>query len=128
MDAPCPTGHCPVRLSAAPDGQKIVSPLPRAGRNVRYYYIDFGLSSRFSKGSSSLVIGDVGQVYIPELFNEVLYDAFKVDIFARRDLYYKQFEKKYTSMEFLCPLIELMDEDACDSQRYPFTLAACTPV
>lgn len=88
-----PAGHHPVRLSATPDGQKSVSSLPRAGRNVRYYYIDFGLSSRFSKGSSVLVIGDVGRAYVPELSSEIPYDAFKVDIFALGDLYSKEFEK-----------------------------------
>lgn len=88
-----PAGHHPVRPNATPDGQKSVSPLPRAGRNVRYYYIDFGLSSRFSKGFSSLVIGDVGRAYVPELSHEIPYDAFKVDIFALGDLYCEEFKK-----------------------------------
>lgn len=86
-----------MRLGYTPDARTPVSPLPRAGRNVRYYYIDFGLSSRFPHGSSSCVIGDVGRAYVPELSDEVPYDAFKVDIFALGDLYSKEFEQVGTS-------------------------------
>ncbi|KAI0629610.1 kinase-like domain-containing protein [Trametes polyzona] len=105
-----PHGHHPVHLSQSLDVQSRVSPLPRAGRNIRYFYIDFGWSSRFSPGSSTLVIGDVGRAYVPELSGSVPYDAFKVDIYALGNLYSREFEKKYTNTEFLHPLIESMTQ------------------
>ncbi|KAI0669473.1 kinase-like domain-containing protein [Trametes maxima] len=104
-----PNGHHPIRLGYTPDAMYPVSSLSRADRGVRYFYIDFGLSSQFPKGASSLVIGDVGRnARVPELSDDVPYDAFKVDIFALGDLYSKEFEQKYSNMEFLLPLIEPM--------------------
>lgn len=88
-----PMGHHPVQLGLTADVQASVSPLPRAGRNVPYYYIDFGLSSRFAPGSSTLVIGDVGRTEVPEHSEIVPYDAFKVDIYALGHLYSQEFEQ-----------------------------------
>lgn len=82
-----PMGHHPIHLGFSPDVQTSVYPLPRSGRNVRCYYIDFGLSSRFLPGSSTLVIGDVGRTEAPEHSETVPYDAFKVDIYALGHLY-----------------------------------------
>ncbi|KAI0669476.1 kinase-like domain-containing protein [Trametes maxima] len=106
-----PTGHHPIRLGYTSDGMYPVSPLPRAGRGVRYFYIDFGLSLQIPKGASSLVIGDVGRnADVPELSDDVPYDAFKVDVFALGDLYSKEFEGKYSNVEFLLPIIEPMTQ------------------
>lgn len=88
-----PNGHHPVRLGYSLDALYPVSPLPRAGRDIHYYYIDFGLSRRFPPGTSSFVVGDVGRAFVPELSADVPYDAFKVDIFALGDLYSEEFEQ-----------------------------------
>ncbi|CDO69426.1 hypothetical protein BN946_scf184791.g21 [Trametes cinnabarina] len=107
-----PNGHHPIRLGYTPDSMYPVSPLPRAGRDIRYFYIDFGLSSWFSKGSSTNVIGDVGRdVEVPELSDKVPYDAFKVDIFALGNVYFKEFMKKYKNTDFLVSLIERMKRE-----------------
>ncbi|KAI0325878.1 kinase-like protein [Cubamyces sp. BRFM 1775] len=104
-----PDGHHPVRLDFAPDGMHHVTPLPRAGRSIRYFYIDFGLALQFQPGVTPTAIGRVGRDReVPELSNTVPYDPFKVDIFALGNLYSQEFEKKYDSMEFLVPLIEMM--------------------
>ncbi|KAJ8482818.1 hypothetical protein ONZ51_g5120 [Trametes cubensis] len=100
-----PNGHHPVRLGSTPDALYPVSALPRAGRSVQYFYIDFGLSSWFTPGSSSLVIGDVGRAEVPELSDTVPYDAFKVDIYALGEVYHEEFEK-YKNTDFLLPLVE----------------------
>ena len=49
---------------------------------VKYYIIDFGLSSWFPEGhEGALVTGVVGQTkVVPELSDTVPYDPFKVDI------------------------------------------------
>ena len=59
---------------------------------MRYFFIDFDLSVCFEEGESHDVIGDVGRDnQVPELSNDVPYNAFKVDIFALGNLYYKEF-------------------------------------
>ncbi|CDO77756.1 hypothetical protein BN946_scf184993.g19 [Trametes cinnabarina] len=104
-----PSGHHPIRLEYTPDTLYPISALPRAGREIRYFYIDFGLAAMFPYGSSSYVVGDVGRDdEVPELSDKVPYDAFKVDIFALGNLYAKEFERKYKHMEFLSSLVESM--------------------
>ena len=87
-----PDGFHPVRQRFTPDAVYHTTPLPRADHPVRYYYIDFDLSTRFAPGESHLVVGDQGRdMDIPELSAEVPYDAFKVDVFALGNMYYKEF-------------------------------------
>lgn len=96
MDAKAiyPDGHHPVRLGYSPDALYRVSPLPRAGNSVRYYYIDFGLSLRFPVGVVPSAIGILGRDReVPELSDSVPYNPFKVDIFALGNLYAKEFEQ-----------------------------------
>ncbi|KAI0765741.1 hypothetical protein BD413DRAFT_637951 [Trametes elegans] len=96
-----PSGYHPVWIHYTPDGMYPVTALPRA---------DFGLSMRFAEGESSLVWGDVGKELVPELSEEVPYDAFKVDIYALGNVYSEEFEQKYKNMQFLLPLIEPMKQ------------------
>ena len=87
-----PEGHHPVRTDHTPDGVYPISPLSRTDRPVRYYYIDFGLSTQFPEGTSPLVVGDVGRDNeVPELSEDVPYDAFKVDVYALGNLFFKEF-------------------------------------
>lgn len=89
-----PDGHHPVRLEASPDALYDVIPLPRTGRSIRYYYIDFGLSVKFPEGAPSLVVGDVGRdADVPELSPDVPYDAFPVDIYALGNMLFTHFEQ-----------------------------------
>ncbi|KAI0657811.1 kinase-like domain-containing protein [Cubamyces menziesii] len=103
-----PNGHHPIRLGSTPDALYPVSPLPRGGRRIQYYYIDFGLTSWFPPGSSPMVIGDVGRAEVPELSDTVPYDAFKVDIYALGTVYLKEFESKYKNTDFLGSLVMQM--------------------
>ncbi|KAI0325868.1 kinase-like protein [Cubamyces sp. BRFM 1775] len=106
-----PDGHHPVRLDYTPDAVYPVSPLPRAGHDIKYYYIDFGLACRFQEGESPYVVGDVGRdTEVPELSSTVPYDPFKMDIFALGNLYFKEFAQKYNDMQFLFPMIERMKQ------------------
>ena len=66
-------------------------PLSRTSSPVRYYFIDFGLSRMFKERESPLVLGRTGRdKEIPELSSEVPYDAFRADVFALGNLYYKE--------------------------------------
>jgi hypothetical protein len=88
-----PRGFHPVKDILLPN---ILSPapiIPRRDVGVRYYFIDYGISSYFPTGSRNLVLGRDGRDQeVPELSDEVPYDPFKVDIFTiggvlRRELY-----------------------------------------
>ncbi|EIW54119.1 uncharacterized protein TRAVEDRAFT_173422 [Trametes versicolor FP-101664 SS1] len=97
-----------------------LTPLSRAEHPVRYYYVDFGLSVRFPAGSPSLVVGDVGRdAEVPELSSTVPYDAFKADIYALGNLYDKEFEQRYRSLETLRPLIDSMKQRQPELRRPP---------
>jgi hypothetical protein len=65
----------------------IRTPAPRISRledGVKYYYVDYGISSHFPPGSRrELVLGIAGRDRdVPELSKKVPYDPFKVDIFT----------------------------------------------
>ncbi|PIL24563.1 hypothetical protein GSI_12447 [Ganoderma sinense ZZ0214-1] len=104
-----PEGHHPVRTDFLPDGANDARPFPRSSANVRYYYIDFGLSRLFEEGESPLVLGRTGRdKEIPELSNEVPYDAYRADVFALGNLYYKEFISKYHGLDLIQPLVDMM--------------------
>ncbi|RPD57825.1 hypothetical protein L226DRAFT_494930 [Lentinus tigrinus ALCF2SS1-7] len=106
-----PRGHHPVHRSYSLDIINEVKPLPRADNPVRYYYIDFGLSERFSPGASSLVVGDVGRdAEVPELSSTVPYDGYKADIYALGNLFYKELVQNHNNVDFLMELIEPMKQ------------------
>lgn len=87
-----PDGHHPVRTEYLPDGVLDAHPLARSGSGVRYLFIDFGLSQLFEEGEPTVVLGCTGRdKEIPELSNEVPYDAYRADVFALGNLYYKEF-------------------------------------
>ncbi|KAL1945402.1 hypothetical protein VTO73DRAFT_2253 [Trametes versicolor] len=104
-----PQGHHPVWTYRSPDNVYDLTPLQRMDHPVRYFYVDFGLSVRFQPGASTLVVGDVGRdAEVPELSWDVPYDPFKADIYALGNLFDKEFEQRYHSLQFLLPLIESM--------------------
>ncbi|KAI0691780.1 kinase-like domain-containing protein [Cerioporus squamosus] len=104
-----PDGHHPIRTDYSPDGAHEVRPLPRSNCDVRYYFIDFGLSSQFREGESPMVLGRAGRdKEIPELSSEVPYDAYRADVFALGNLYYKEFVSRYHGLDLINPLINMM--------------------
>ncbi|RPD57823.1 kinase-like protein [Lentinus tigrinus ALCF2SS1-7] len=101
-----PQGHHPVKRNHTPDGMYRISPLSRTDRPVRYYYIDFDLSVRFPVGGSTYVVGDVGRdTDVPELSEDIPYDAFKVDVFALGNLFYKEFFLQFNSLDWMSELL-----------------------
>nr|VWP01567.1 Efflux pump FUB11 (Fusaric acid biosynthesis protein 11) [Ganoderma boninense] len=104
-----PEGHHPVRMEFQPDGVLDAYPLARTNSQVRYFFIDFGLSELFEEGAPTLVIGCTGRdKQIPELSNEVPYDAYRADVFALGNLYYKEFLSKYHGLDLIKPLVDMM--------------------
>ena len=89
MDAPAmyPKGFHPVETDlnrdmrgSAPHHSRFTNPRP-----VKYYYVDFGISSQFTPEqdhTSRLVVGVDGlDDQVPELSKVTPYDPFKVDVF-----------------------------------------------
>lgn len=79
-----PRGFHPVKDIFLDD---LTTPAPRISRleaGVKYYFVDYGISSYFPAGSRrELVLGIAGRDQdVPELSNDVPYDPFKVDIFT----------------------------------------------
>jgi hypothetical protein len=80
-----PHGFHPVMKLFLPHDLSAPAPtLPRLGVGVKYYFVDYKISSYFPEGTESqLVLGLAGRDRdVPELSDEVPYDPFKVDIFT----------------------------------------------
>lgn len=90
-----PNGHHPVNLDFSFDLKTTVDPLHRSKHTVRYYYVDFGISTYFpSTSASTLVTGIFGRNQnVPELSDTVPYDPFKVDIFSMGQVFEELFIK-----------------------------------
>lgn len=97
-----PQGHHPVRTNSSIDAIDELKPLRRIDHPIKYFYVDFGLSVRFPPGASSLVVGDVGRdAEVPELSWDVPYDAYKADIHALGNLFYKEFQLVSSTSDLL---------------------------
>jgi len=75
----------------------IRTPAPRISLlevGVKYYFVDYGVSSYFPPGSQrELVLGIAGRDQdVPELSNNEPYDPFKVDIFTIRNVLRGEFQ------------------------------------
>ncbi|KAL5492994.1 hypothetical protein ACEPAI_4442 [Sanghuangporus weigelae] len=118
-----PKGFHPASTIFDASGIKLA--LPKRRRDVggvRYYFIDFGISSKFEPGEQRMVIGIHGQDNeVPELSEITPYDPFSTDVFIIGNLIRKEFLEKYTNLNFLVPLIERMTEpnpeDRCTSSQ-----------
>ena len=79
-----PLGFHPVKDIFLDDLMTPAPRIPRLEAGVKYYFVDYGISSYFPVGSQrELVLGIAGRDQdVPELSNDVPYDPFKVDIFT----------------------------------------------
>ena len=79
-----PLGFHPVKDTLLHDVVTQAPFIPRRDVGVKYYFVDYGISSYFPAGSERhLVLGRDGRDQdVPELSDEVPYDPFKVDIFT----------------------------------------------
>ena len=79
-----PLGFHPVEDLFLDDITTVAPVIPRLEVGVKYYFVDYGISSYFPPGSErGLVLGVAGRDRdVPELSNSVPYDPFKVDIFT----------------------------------------------
>lgn len=80
-----PRGFHPAHQQRLPNWTDFASPYTRssAPAPVRYYFSDFGLSTRFPPGTPRLVTGGLGaERDVPELSWSAPYDPFKLDVYV----------------------------------------------
>lgn len=79
-----PQGHHPIRERFLPDAVTVAPRLTRtAAGGVKYFYVDYGISSYIPPDAPRLVVGRAGRDQeVPELSDTVPYDPFMVDIFS----------------------------------------------
>ncbi|KAI0287518.1 hypothetical protein BC826DRAFT_1108366 [Russula brevipes] len=97
-----PLGFHPVRDRFLDDVSTRAPVIPRSYVEVKYYFVDYGISSYFPPGSQrELVLGTAGRDQdVPELSDEVPYDPFKVDIFTIGNVFHQLFHENYSNCEF----------------------------
>ncbi|KAN0131631.1 Protein kinase-like domain containing protein [Lactarius tabidus] len=105
-----PLGFHPVLDNVLHDVSTLAPVIPRSMVGVKYYFIDYGISSYFPPGSQErLVLGTEGRDQdVPELSDEVPYDPFKVDIFTIGNVFRQSFCDKYSNCLFFTPIVESM--------------------
>lgn len=100
-----PQGWHPLRRDCALDAlTQLPAPLSRTDHPVRYYFIDYGLSIRFSAGESHIIHTRGGmpqEKTVPELLVDAPYDAYKVDIYILGCVYRKELYEVMNS-SFIC--------------------------
>lgn len=100
----------PIRNACSLDGKRLLEIGNRTNNPVRYYFIDFGLSTRFSpEQNPTLVTGSDGREQgVPELSDKVPYDPFKVDIFILGAFIDRDIVQRFHGLEYLRPLLSHM--------------------
>ncbi|KAN0108957.1 Protein kinase-like domain containing protein [Russula decolorans] len=107
-----PIGFHPVHSIFLADARTYAPMVSRLEAGVKYYFVDYGISSYFPAGSNrELVLGIAGRDQdVPELSNNVPYDPFKVDIFTIGNVLRGELQANYTNLGFFTPLIERMTQ------------------
>ncbi|KZV68708.1 hypothetical protein PENSPDRAFT_666269 [Peniophora sp. CONT] len=103
-----PDGFHPVNMDdTLEDGFIRARVRPRSQVSIKYYFIDYGISSVFAPGQPrGLVTGTDGRDQdVPELSDIAPYDPFAVDVFLIGNLLRKAFLEKYHNTEFLRLLV-----------------------
>lgn len=114
-----PRGFHPVKDLLLHDILTPAPIIPRRDVGVKYYFVDYGISSYFpTESGPRMVLGRDGRDQdVPELSDEVPYDPFKVDIFTIGNVLGLEFCNNYTNLDFLKPLVVYMSRP--DPSRRP---------
>jgi len=81
-DAMFPEGFHPLHVMYKRDYSGWADYFPRSTAGVKYYFVDFGISSYIPEDDESFVVGNFGRDQEPpELSHTIPYDPFKLDIF-----------------------------------------------
>ncbi|KAH7882631.1 kinase-like domain-containing protein [Phlebopus sp. FC_14] len=104
-----PNGWHPMAPWLTRDGKYWSTPHKnRCDLNIRYFFIDFGLSTRFAPGEDHLVVGAKGAAPAPELSLEIPYNPFKLDVYLLGKVFQEHICEAYVDLPFLEPLVKAM--------------------
>ncbi|KAF8601643.1 hypothetical protein BDV93DRAFT_524593 [Ceratobasidium sp. AG-I] len=100
----------PIRNECSLDGEYYLKIRDRSQAPVKYYFIDFGLSTWFEDDAAPrLVTGKYGREQeVPELHESNPYDPFQVDIFIVGAFLQRELMRKYRGLSFLRPMLRKM--------------------
>ncbi|EJD41432.1 kinase-like protein [Auricularia subglabra TFB-10046 SS5] len=101
------------------DNETLPSPVARCRckPSIRYYFIDFGISSKFEGDGGHLVTGILGRdPTAPELSPDVPYDPFKLDVYILGNFFMQEYLEKYSNLAFLRPLLRRMTRPTPESR------------
>ncbi|TFY76197.1 hypothetical protein EWM64_g7814 [Hericium alpestre] len=108
-DAMYPLGFHPLKGMYLADGKTLGYRNSRLTSGVKYYYVDFGISSQIPPNARPrLVVGTFGRDQdVPELSDTVPYDPFKVDVFIIGNMLKQEiYDVAITFLpRFHCPLL-----------------------
>lgn len=100
-----PQGHHPVRMDSSVDAIDELKPLRRIDVQIKYFYVDFGLSVKFPLGGSSQVVGKLGRdASVPELSWTTPYDAYKANVHALGTVFRKEFQQVSAKILLCIPI------------------------
>ncbi|KAI0039018.1 hypothetical protein FA95DRAFT_1504750 [Auriscalpium vulgare] len=114
MDASAmfPKGFHPIDQASLPDMSAIAPSRSRLSAGVKYFFVDYGISSEFpldSNPASRLVVGTLGRDQEPpELSDTVPYDPFKLDIFVLGNVFRREYYEVAVNLGFLRPFVLAM--------------------
>lgn len=78
---------------------------------VKYFFVDFGISTIFSESEERLTFGVLGREPAPEQEDtEASHDPFALDIYVLGKVYQIKLLEKYTNLPFLQPLVDSMTQ------------------
>ena len=113
-----PKGFHPVHKNFDPAYKRVIYPnLQRCETEVKYYFIDFGLSNILESWEKRFVTGVYAQdATIPELSSRVPYDALAVDVYTLGNTY-KEFLLKVVHVlhPFCLMILTLQRNIPCSS-------------
>ncbi|KAG8898375.1 hypothetical protein FRB99_007484 [Tulasnella sp. 403] len=106
-----------------PNGQpmRYLNPSRTSVGGVRYYFIDFGISSR----DQEKTVGFNGQVRAPELSSDVPYDPYKLDVYILGKAYERLFITDMRGADFVKPLIEYMTPEEPENRPSAVEALSC---
>ncbi|TFK92749.1 hypothetical protein K466DRAFT_581658 [Polyporus arcularius HHB13444] len=97
------------------DAKREIRPYTRTARPVKYYFVDFGLSRRYSPEDPDPLEVPImgGDKTVPEFQNdpETPRNPFHTDVYCMGNLIRRDFCEVYTNFKFMEPLIARMVQD-----------------
>ncbi|KAI9458229.1 kinase-like domain-containing protein [Boletus coccyginus] len=102
-------GWHPMNPWQARDGGDLLLSRKRSDVEIKYYFIDFGLSTEFAAGQRArLVTGQKGRIEAPEQNSGLPYDPFKLDVYYLGHVYQTKIVEEFKGLEALGDLARLM--------------------